>query len=113
MKKYTLSKKRKLCPKKFQKVYKNGKSYANKYLVLYVFKNEKNLVGFAAGKKLGSAVVRNKVKRRLREIYRLNQTKISRDVSLILVGRKYVIKANYKLVEDAFLDLAYKAGLVK
>ncbi|MDL2280507.1 ribonuclease P protein component [Selenomonadales bacterium OttesenSCG-928-I06] len=113
MKKYTLSKKRKLSSKKFQKVYKNGKSYANKYLVLYVFKSEKNLVGFAAGKKLGSAVVRNKVKRRLREIYRLNQTNISRNYSLILVGRKYVIKANYKLVEDAFLDLVYKAGLVK
>ena len=115
MKKYTLSKKKKLCTKKFQKVYRNGKSYANRHLVLYVFQNrtESNLVGFAAGRKLGSAVIRNRVKRMLREVYRLNQDKISQDVDLILVGRKAIVKANYKLVETVFLDLVVKANLIK
>ena len=100
----------------FQIVYQNGRSFANRYLVLYVFplktlKNKK--VGFAAGKKLGNAVVRNRVKRLLRESYRLEQSKINDDIWLLLVGRKSAVNAKQPVIGKAFLSLAGKAGIIK
>ena len=64
----------------FQRVYRSGRSYANRYFVLYVFPSDgvRGRVGFAAGKKLGCAVTRNRVKRLLREAYqRLKDGKTS------------------------------------
>ena len=59
----------------FQKVYKNGKSYANKALVMYVYKNELtyNRIGISVSKKNGNSVVRHTFVRKLREIFRLNK----------------------------------------
>lgn len=90
--------------KKFQFVYTTGKSYANKYAVLYVVPNPENLrqIGFAAGKRLGCAVVRNRVKRLLREAYRLNQNRLLAGFDLILVGRQPIVKAVFSDVEKAF-----------
>lgn len=101
--------------KKFQFVYTTGKSYANKFLVLYVVSNEQELVhvGFAAGKRLGCAVVRNRVKRLLRETYRLNQYKLISGVDLILVGRQPITKVGFADVEKAFLDLCKRARILK
>ena len=57
----------------FQFVYKYGKSYANKYLVMYVKENglDKNRIGISVSKKVGNSVVRHRVKRLVRECYRL------------------------------------------
>jgi ribonuclease P protein component len=100
--------------KKFQFVYTTGKSYANKLAVLYVMPNEQNLlhVGFAAGKRLGCAVVRNRVKRLLREAYRLNQDKVTQGYDLILVGRQPIVKTGLADVEKAFLDLCKRARIL-
>ncbi len=100
--------------KKFQAVYKSGKSYANRMVVLYVLPNKDNVrrVGFAAGKKLGGAVVRNRVKRLLRESYRLNQYKLIDGVDLILVGRQAAIKADRMEVTKAFIHLCNKAKIL-
>lgn len=101
--------------KKFQFVYTTGKSYANKFLVLYVVSHEQDnvQVGFAAGKRLGCAVVRNRVKRLLREAYRLNQQKLVQGVDLILVGRQPATKAGLSDVEKALLDLCKRARILK
>lgn len=104
----------------FQRVYHAGRSYAGRYLVLYVFENRASvaqsrgsLVGFAAGKKLGCAVVRNRVKRVLREAYRQNQLLVRGDVTLLLVGRKPCVKAGSREAGREFVKLLKKAGAVK
>lgn len=113
---YKLSKDMKLHKNKhFQVVYRYGKSYSNKFLVLYVLPNHSSnrCIGFAAGKRLGCAVVRNRVKRLLREAYRLNQQQLQFGVDLVLVGRRPVVDAKYVAVAHAFLDLCAKAKIIK
>ena len=100
--------------KDFQAVYSRGKSYANRFLVLYVFRSHglQRKVGFAAGKKLGNAVRRNRVKRLLRESYRLHQDEIEEGFSLLLVGRKAALSVKCQELERAFLALSRKAGIL-
>ena len=100
--------------KDFQVVYSRGKSYANRFLVLYVFRSHglQGKVGFAAGKKLGNAVKRNRVKRLLRESYRLHQVEIEEGFSLLLVGRKAALDIKCQDLEKAFLALGRKAGIM-
>ena len=100
--------------KDFQAVYSRGKSYANRFLVLYVFRSNgfQGKVGFAAGKKLGNAVKRNRIKRLLRESYRMHQSEIEEGVSLLLVGRKAALAVKCQELEKAFLAVGRKAGIM-
>ena len=72
----------------FQRVYRSGRSYANRYFVLYVFPAEtvRGRVGFAAGKKLGCAVTRNRVKRLLRAASRLASSRARRRTFASFMG---------------------------
>lgn len=100
--------------KSFQSVYRAGKSYANRQLVLYVLPNKSGSrrVGFAAGKKLGNAVIRNRVKRLLRETYRLNQHRLCSGVDIIIVGRQTLIKEKLPAVISSFIHLSGRAGIL-
>lgn len=100
--------------KSFQAVYRAGKSCANRQLVLYVLptKSGERRVGFAAGKRLGKAVVRNRVKRLLREAYRLNQHRLAPGADLILVGRQSIVDERLPAVVAAFLKVCDRAGLL-
>jgi ribonuclease P protein component len=99
--------------KSFQTVYRSGKSYANRQLVLYVLpqRGHKRRVGFAAGKRLGSAVVRNRVKRLLREAYRHEQHRLIDDVDLILVGRQALVSEGLAATVAALRHLCSRAKI--
>jgi ribonuclease P protein component len=99
--------------KNFQAVYRVGKSYANRQLVLYILPNNTNerRVGFAAGKRLGNAVTRNRVKRLLRETYRLNQFHLNSGFDVIIVGRQAIVGEKLPGVVAAFRHLCGRAGV--
>ena len=87
---------------------------ANSYLVLYARRNRTqcNRVGITVGKKLGGAVVRNRVRRRLREVYRLNEAAFAPGWDIVVVARSRCIKANFSILTKAYLSLAEKAGIL-
>ncbi|MBQ6840073.1 MAG: ribonuclease P protein component [Oscillospiraceae bacterium] len=88
---------------------------ANSYLVLYARRNRsaQNRVGVTVGKKLGHAVVRNRVRRRLREVYRLNEAKFTPGWDIVVVARSRCIKADFQKLTHAYLSLAEKAGVLR
>ena len=97
-----------------RRLYAKGKSSANGYLVLYWRKNglEENRIGYTVSKKLGHAVVRNRIRRRLREIYRLHEEEFLPGRDLVIVARSRAVAAPYAKLERAFLALAEKQNLL-
>ena len=93
--------------KDFQVVYKNGKSYANRYLVLYIRENgmDKNRLGISVSKKVGNSVVRHRLARLIRESYRLNEADFSRGKDIIVVARVNAKDRGFHDIESALLHL--------
>lgn len=93
--------------KDFQIVYRQGKSYANKYLVLYVMKNNtgKNRIGISVSKKVGNSVVRHHLTRLIRESYRLQEEYFQCGYDLIVVVRVGAKEVTYKEMESALIHL--------
>lgn len=113
--KYTFKRSLRLCKKKdFQYVYKHGKSYVDYHSILYVFKcsDEKtSKIGIAVGKKLGNAVVRNKIKRLMREIYRHNSFKIKDGFNLIWIARRPLVNSDINTFNKSFKKIFNKAKI--
>ena len=97
----------------FRKLYATG-GFANGYLVLYARPNRtgQNRVGITTGKKLGHAVVRNRARRRLREVYRLNEHLFKPGFDIVVVARHRCITADIQKLTKAYLSLAQKAGIL-
>ena len=100
--------------KEFSRIYARGKSYVHPNLVLYVAKNRLGYtrIGLTATKKVGHAVQRNRLRRQLREIYRLHETSFARGYDLVVVARSRAIGADYAALEHAYLSLAARLGLL-
>ena len=98
----------------FRRLYATS-GYANSYLVLYAKPNRTatNRVGITAGKKLGHAVVRNRVRRRLREIYRIHEDRFAPGWDIVVVARSRCVCADFRKLTHAYLSLAQKAGITK
>ena len=99
----------------FDYVYKKGKSYSDANLVLLCLDGKLPLpkVGFVVGKKVGKAVVRNKVKRRLREIFRALLPDVKGHVSYVVVARTPASQATYDLLRQSLVTLLQKADKLR
>ena len=97
----------------FRRLYHTS-GQANSYLVLYARPNRltTNRVGITVGKKLGKAVIRNRVRRRLREIYRCTEAQFTPGWDIVVVARSRCVGADFSKLEAAYLSLAQKAGLL-
>lgn len=99
----------------FQKVYAEGKSLANRYLVMYLLKNEReqNRLGISVSKKVGNSVVRHRVKRLIKESYRLNDRNFAQGYDIIVIARTTAKGKSYQEVESALNHLAKLHHIVK
>lgn len=100
----------------FQAVYTKGRSVANRAAVLYVLPIKgggTSRVGFAVGRKLGKAVVRNRVKRRIREAVRLLWPRIRPGVLLVIIGRQASKEMPFPKLQSSLEELFQRAGVLK
>lgn len=88
-------------------VYKNGKSFANRFLVMYVLENgtDNNRLGISVSKKVGNSVVRHHLTRLVRESYRLHEAVFNSGLDIVIVARVTAKECTYKEIESAVLHL--------
>lgn len=98
----------------FRRLYHTS-GFANGLLVLYARKNRTgtNRVGITVSKKLGKAHIRNRARRRLREVYRLNEDKFLPGWDIVVVARSRCVEAPFHKLTEGYLALAQKAGILK
>ncbi len=99
----------------FRNVYENGKSYADKYLVMYVLENNKNInrLGISASKKVGNSVVRHRFARLVRESYRLHENIFNSGLDIVVVARKSAASVGFSEIESALLHLSKLHRIIK
>ncbi len=91
----------------FKKVYSKGKSKVNRYFILYVYENgmSYNRLGVSVSKKVGNSVVRHRIKRLLKESYRLHEKMFNSGLDIVVIARNSAADLGYKNVESALLHL--------
>lgn len=99
----------------FRRAYNRGKSAADSRLALYIRRNggKTNRLGLTVSTKVGCAVVRNRVRRRLREIYRLSEAGINTGYDVVVVARVRAASSTYRQLERSFANLADRLGLLR
>ena len=97
----------------FRRLYAKGKSAVTPYLVVYTRPNRlgENRLGYTVSVTLGHAVVRNRVRRRLREIYRLNAPQLRQGHDIVIVARSRAVGSEYRKLNAAFLRACESLGL--
>lgn len=100
--------------KDFRLIYKRGRSSVSPLLAMYVRKNKKtsNRVGITVSTKVGKAVVRNRVRRRIREAYRINEAGFTAGRDIIIVARVRAARASFRDIEKNLLELSGSLGLL-
>lgn len=99
----------------FRRLYYKGANAGNRYLVIYCRRSGLGCIrlGLTVSTKLGHAVVRNRMRRRLREIVRLNEGRLKGDYDIVLVARSAAVEADFKTLTRAFLTAADRVGILK
>lgn len=93
--------------KDFQNVYRNGKSYANRFLVVYILENhtERNRLGISVSKKVGNSVIRHHLTRLIRESYRLHEDMFDSGLDIVVIARATARNTSYHEIESALMHL--------
>ncbi len=99
----------------FRNCYENGKSIADKFIVVYVWKNgsSQNRIGISCSKKVGNSVVRHRFARLVREAYRLHEDMFISGLDIVVVARACARDVGYFDIESSLLSLAGKARIKK
>ena len=100
----------------FSRVYRHGKSFANHQFVVYWFPKkevEKFRAGISVSKKVGNAVVRNRMRRLVKEIVRHHEAEIVCGTDLVFIVRKGALSMSYRELEKSILHVLRKAKLLK
>ena len=98
----------------FRRLYHRGASAGNRYLVMYCRRNgsKASRLGFTVSTKLGHAVVRNRVRRRLREVYRAQEAELKCGYDIVVVARSACVEAEFTQLTRAFRQLCEKLELL-
>ena len=99
----------------FQAVYKNGRSFANRYLVMYIKENgtKRNRIGISVSKKVGNSVIRHRMTRLVRESYRLNEEAFLEGYDIVVVVRVNAKGIGYHEVESALRHLGHLHHIIR
>ena len=99
----------------FRRIYSRGRSAVTPFLVLYCRPNGRghNRLGITTSTKLGCAVVRNRARRRLREVYRLAQGDLLQGFDIIAVARGRAVDGPYDRLTKAFYRACRELGLLE
>ena len=99
----------------FKNVYSKGKSYANRYIVMYVLENgtDRNRLGISVSKKVGNSVVRHRVTRLVRESYRLHENIFNSGLDIVVIARNSASSVSFMRIESALLHLAKLHQIIK
>jgi ribonuclease P protein component len=99
----------------FQEVYRTGKSFANKLLVMYVKKTDRpeTRIGISVSRKVGNSVVRHHITRLIRESFRLHESMAETGLDIVVVVRTAAKEENYKTIESAYLHLCGLHNILK
>ena len=99
--------------REFRRLYHRGENRANGFLVIYFCKNRagKNRLGITVSTKIGNAVTRNRVRRRIKEAYRLNESFFKIGFDIVIVARVRAAHSSFFEIQNALLQLISKSGL--
>ena len=99
----------------FRRLYSKGKSVSAASLVVYVRKNRLpvNRLGITVSTKVGNAVCRNKIRRRLKEVYRLNESRLEIGLDMVIVARIKAAHTPYSKLERDYLYACSRLGILK
>ncbi len=96
--------------KDFDSIYKQGNKWHGKLLVMFFLKKSQPRVGFVVSKRVGCAVVRNKIRRQLREIYRHNRGLLQMG-DLVIVAKASAAQSCYMQINKDFIDTIHALGI--
>lgn len=102
-------------PSDFEKVFQSGSKVSNKHIVVRYLVHgglEESRVAFVTGRRIGKAVIRNRIKRLLRESYRRNINKIARGYDIVIIARSSLKDRTYWETEESLLDVLKAGGLI-
>ena len=95
----------------FSKIISNQKYYKNKYFSLYYKESDNTLYGITVPKKVGKAVIRNKLKRQTKNIITTNEKYIQSNYNYVIIIKEPALKLDYEGLTNNLLDLMKKVGI--